>query len=87
MPKQARVTTRTGDAGDTSLFGKGRFRKTDARIEALGDLDEAQATGLRPRALLEGRQSDADSQSLTVIDRSIRHDPKVARGTRVVARP
>lgn len=39
----ARVTTRTGDRGDTSLFGKGRVRKTDARVEALGDLDEAQA--------------------------------------------
>jgi cob(I)alamin adenosyltransferase len=39
----ARVTTRTGDGGDTSLFGKGRVRKTDPRIAALGDLDEAQS--------------------------------------------
>jgi cob(I)alamin adenosyltransferase len=39
----ARVTTRTGDAGETSLFGKGRVRKTDPRIAALGDLDEAQS--------------------------------------------
>ena len=39
----ARVTTRTGDGGETSLFGKGRVRKTDPRIEALGDLDEAQS--------------------------------------------
>src|SRR2546428_703176 len=39
----ARVTTRAGDRGDTSLFGKGRVRKTDPRVEALGDLDEAQA--------------------------------------------
>lgn len=39
----ARVTTRTGDRGETSLFGTARVRKTDARIEALGDLDEAQA--------------------------------------------
>ncbi|HEY6959353.1 MAG TPA: cob(I)yrinic acid a,c-diamide adenosyltransferase [Candidatus Limnocylindria bacterium] len=39
----ARVTTRTGDRGETSLFGKPRVRKTDPRIEALGDLDEAQA--------------------------------------------
>ncbi len=38
----ARVTTRTGDGGDTSLFGKPRVRKTDPRIEALGELDEAQ---------------------------------------------
>jgi len=39
----ARVTTRTGDRGETSLFGKGRVRKTDPRIVALGDLDEAQS--------------------------------------------
>jgi cob(I)alamin adenosyltransferase len=42
-PSSARVTTRTGDRGETSLFGKDRVRKTDPRIEALGDLDEAQA--------------------------------------------
>ena len=41
--RSARVTTRTGDGGDTSLFGKGRVRKTDPRIVALGDLDEAQS--------------------------------------------
>lgn len=40
---QARVTTRTGDRGETSLFGKERVRKHDPRIEALGDLDEAQS--------------------------------------------
>jgi len=43
MPRSARVTTRTGDTGETSLFGKDRVRKTDPRIEAVGDLDEAQA--------------------------------------------
>src|SRR5258708_4124234 len=41
--REARVTTKTGDRGDTSLFGPGRIRKSDARIEALGDLDETQA--------------------------------------------
>ena len=42
-PRAARVTTRTGDAGETSLFGEGRVAKTDPRVAALGDLDEAQA--------------------------------------------
>ena len=42
-PRAARVTTRTGDAGETSLFGEGRVAKTDPRVIALGDLDEAQA--------------------------------------------
>jgi len=41
--RAARVTTRTRDRGETSLFGKDRVRKTDPRVEALGDLDEAQA--------------------------------------------
>ena len=50
----ARVTTRTGDGGDTSLFGPGRVRKTDPRIAALGDLDEAQAALGMARALLSG---------------------------------
>ena len=56
----ARVTTRTGDGGETSLFGKGRVRKTDPRIAALGDLDEAQsaigvARAMAPKSTL-GRQ-------------------------------
>jgi cob(I)alamin adenosyltransferase len=53
----ARVATRTGDGGETSLFGKERVRKTDPRIEALGDLDETQsviglARSLAPRSSL-----------------------------------
>jgi cob(I)alamin adenosyltransferase len=56
----ARVATRTGDGGETSLFGKDRVRKTDPRIEALGDLDETQsviglARSLAPRSSL-GRE-------------------------------
>src|SRR5919201_2026516 len=59
-PASARVTTRTGDGGETSLFGKDRVRKTDARIEALGELDEAQsaigmARAMAPRSSL-GRE-------------------------------
>lgn len=58
--RSARVTTRTGDGGETSLFGKGRVRKTDPRIVALGDLDEAQsaigvARALAPKSTM-GRQ-------------------------------
>ena len=54
------MTTRTGDTGETSLFGTERVRKTDPRIEALGDLDEAQAVlgvarSLYPRSTL-GRE-------------------------------
>lgn len=56
MPRTARVTTRTGDRGETSLFGKDRVRKTDPRIDALGDLDEAQAALGVARATMRGRE-------------------------------
>lgn len=35
-----RVYTRSGDSGDTGLVGGRRVRKTDARVEAYGDVDE-----------------------------------------------
>ncbi len=37
----ARVTTRTGDDGTTGLLGDLRVPKTDSRIVALGEVDEA----------------------------------------------
>lgn len=38
-----RVYTRTGDAGETGLFGNERVSKTDLRIAAIGAVDEANA--------------------------------------------
>jgi cob(I)alamin adenosyltransferase len=43
MVRLTRIYTRTGDAGDTSLATGGRVRKTDARVEAYGAVDEANA--------------------------------------------
>lgn len=39
-----KIYTKTGDAGDTSLFDGTRVRKTDLRVVAYGDVDEVQAT-------------------------------------------
>lgn len=38
-----KIYTRTGDAGDTGLFGGGRVPKDHARVEAYGDVDELNA--------------------------------------------
>ena len=35
-----RIYTKTGDNGDTGLFGGGRVRKSDPRVAAYGDVDE-----------------------------------------------
>ncbi|HEY5218176.1 MAG TPA: cob(I)yrinic acid a,c-diamide adenosyltransferase [Gemmatimonadaceae bacterium] len=51
-----KIYTRTGDSGDTGLFGGGRVPKHDPRVEAYGDVDElnaalglARASELMPR--------------------------------------
>ncbi|HEX9309471.1 MAG TPA: cob(I)yrinic acid a,c-diamide adenosyltransferase [Gemmatimonadaceae bacterium] len=38
-----KIYTKTGDAGDTGLFGGGRVPKDDPRVEAYGDVDELNA--------------------------------------------
>lgn len=39
-----KIYTKTGDAGQTSLFGGGRVSKSAARIEAYGTVDELNST-------------------------------------------
>src|SRR5260221_12749163 len=38
-----KIYTKTGDDGTTGLFGGGRVRKSDARIECYGTVDELNA--------------------------------------------
>jgi cob(I)alamin adenosyltransferase len=40
MPRLSKITTRTGDAGETGLGDGARVPKDSARIHALGDIDE-----------------------------------------------
>jgi cob(I)alamin adenosyltransferase len=35
-----KIYTKTGDSGETSLFGGGRVKKSDARVAAYGEVDE-----------------------------------------------
>ena len=46
-----KIYTRTGDAGDTGLFGGGRVPKDDPRVEAYGDVDELNAALGMARAI------------------------------------
>jgi len=39
-----KIYTKTGDAGETGLFGGGRVPKSHPRVEAYGDVDELNAT-------------------------------------------
>ncbi len=62
-----KIYTKTGDAGETGLFGGGRVPKDDPRVQAYGDVDELNAaiglaTALEPmsydRDRLEAIQRD-----------------------------
>jgi cob(I)alamin adenosyltransferase len=54
----ARIYTKTGDEGETGLFGGGRVPKDDARVTAYGEVDELNAA-LGFAASLEPQDFDA----------------------------
>lgn len=54
-----KIYTKTGDAGDTSLFDGTRVSKTDPRVVAYGEVDELQAAvGLAAATGLDTELSD-----------------------------
>src|SRR5687768_14119996 len=63
-----KIYTKTGDAGETGLFGGGRVPKDDPRVQAYGHVDELNAT-LGFAAALE--PSDFESESLQSIQRDL----------------
>lgn len=44
MNEGPKIYTKTGDTGETSLFGGKRVKKSDPRIEAIGSVDEINAS-------------------------------------------
>jgi cob(I)alamin adenosyltransferase len=65
------IYTKTGDQGETGLFGGGRVAKDDPRVEAYGEVDElnaalgvARSTGLDPQ--LEALAADIQAQLFTL---------------------
>jgi cob(I)alamin adenosyltransferase len=55
-----KIYTRTGDAGDTSLFDGTRVRKNDARVDAYGEVDELNAWLGLVRSSLSDRDLDSE---------------------------
>lgn len=61
----AKIYTRTGDAGQTSLLGGTPVRKDDLRIEAIGTVDEVNAAlGLVRTELARGGTAPAEMDGL-----------------------
>lgn len=58
----SRIYTRTGDSGETGLYGGGRVRKDNLRVAAYGTIDELNAV------LGVARESLGDVQKLAEVD-------------------
>ena len=69
MVKLTKIYTRTGDGGQTRLGDMSLTVKHDPRVEAYGDVDEANcALGLARAALGAGRFAGAAGHARTVFN-------------------
>jgi cob(I)alamin adenosyltransferase len=57
--RAVKIYTKTGDAGETGLFGGPRVSKSDPRVDAYGEVDELNAAVGAARALVEDPEIDA----------------------------
>lgn len=55
-----KIYTKTGDAGETGLFGGPRVKKSDPRVEAYGEVDELNAAVGAVRAVVEDPEIDRE---------------------------
>jgi cob(I)alamin adenosyltransferase len=55
-----KIYTKSGDGGETGLFGGARVRKCDPRVEAYGEVDEANAAIGAARAALADPELDEE---------------------------
>jgi len=83
-----KIYTKTGDTGETSLFGKTRISKADPRVDAYGDIDElnaclgaARAAGVDAEitAMIEQLQKDLFAVGARLADPSSRIAPRVEK--------
>ena len=86
-----KIYTRTGDDGDTGLFGAGRVSKDHLRVDAYGQVDELNAAiglaiALDPRTfcreLLETVQRDLFTIGAELATPDAASSPKPCRGHR-----
>jgi len=76
------ITTKTGDWGETSIFGGERLKKFDSQIEALGQIDELSALiGIIINYLKKGHQINLffDIQTMLYYINSILSGSKLKR--------
>jgi len=67
-----KIYTKTGDSGETGLFGGVRVSKADPRVAAYGDVDEANAwLGFARATLLQGNNSPELPPMLERIQRDL----------------
>jgi cob(I)alamin adenosyltransferase len=66
-----KIYTRTGDRGETALFGGGRVRKDHARVEAYGDVDELNAFLGHAAAALQGEATAALVDRIRVLQEDL----------------
>jgi len=69
-----KIYTRTGDDGSTGLFGGGRIRKSDPRIECYGTIDELNAAIGLAAAAVENQAGSPAGEELRDWLREIQHE-------------